>query len=59
MSELDHIISQIPFAHLEKMLAGLDALDAAVGFDPSQVFMSKVPSRHLRGPGRAALDVQT
>jgi hypothetical protein len=28
MSELDHIIRQIPFVHLQQMLAGLDALDA-------------------------------
>jgi hypothetical protein len=28
MSELDHIIRVIPFAHLTMMLAGLDALDA-------------------------------
>lgn len=28
MTELDYIISQIPFAHLSMMIAGLDALDA-------------------------------
>ena len=42
MSELDHIIRVIPFAHLTMMLAGLDALDAVL---PSSGFRSPASLR--------------